>query len=70
MTPKAPTEAVHAEVPARLVAEIRQLIEAGWFGSLDEVVVDALRRFVESHRVELMERFIREDVAWGLRGEE
>jgi len=29
-----------------------------------------LRRFVESHRTELMERFIREDVAWGLHGDE
>ena len=67
---KPPTEPVHTEVPARLVDEIRQLVDAGWFGSVDEVVVDALRRFVESHRVELMERFIREDMAWGLRGEE
>ena len=29
-----------------------------------------LRRFVESHRTELMERFIGEDVAWGLHGDE
>jgi Arc/MetJ-type ribon-helix-helix transcriptional regulator len=70
MTSKPPTEAVHAQVPARLLAEMRQLVEAGWFGRLDEVVVDAVRRFVESHRAELMERFIREDVAWGLRGED
>jgi Arc/MetJ-type ribon-helix-helix transcriptional regulator len=70
MSAKTGTEAVRTEVPARLLAEMRQLVEAGWFGSLDEIVVDAMRRFVESHRAELMERFIREDVAWGLRGEE
>jgi hypothetical protein len=29
-------------------------------------MLNALRRFVESHRAELMERFIREDVDWGL----
>ena len=70
MTAKFPTEAVRAEVPARLLDEMRQLVAAGWFGSLDEIMVDAMRRFVESHRAELMERFVHEDVAWGLRGEE
>jgi hypothetical protein len=33
-------------------------------------VLDALRRFVESHRTELMEEFIHEDIEWGLHGEE
>jgi hypothetical protein len=45
-------------------------VEAGWFRSLDEVMLDALRRYVESHRVELMETFILQDVEWGLRGDE
>ena len=58
------------EIPQRLLEEVRSLVEAGWFRSSDEVVVDALRRFVESHRAELMEELIREDVAWGLRGED
>jgi Arc/MetJ-type ribon-helix-helix transcriptional regulator len=46
------------------------LVEKGWFRSLDELMLDALRRYVESHRAELMERFIREDVEWGLYGDE
>jgi hypothetical protein len=33
-------------------------------------MLDALRRFVESHQTELMEHFIREDVEWGLHGDE
>jgi len=41
----------------------------GWFGSRDKVVQDAIRRFMEAHQPELMERFIREDVEWGLRGQ-
>jgi Arc/MetJ-type ribon-helix-helix transcriptional regulator len=49
---------------------MQTLVEAGWFRNLDELMLDALRRFVESHRGELMERFIREDVEWGLRGNE
>ena len=37
---------------------------------LEDLMLDALRRFLESHRAELMERFIREDVQWGLHGDE
>lgn len=61
---------VQAEVPARLMTEMKMLVEAGWFRDLDDLMRDALRRFVDSHRSELMERFIREDVEWGLHGEE
>jgi hypothetical protein len=46
------------------------LVDSGWFRDLDELVSDALRRFVESHRAELMERSILEDVEWGLHGDE
>lgn len=61
---------VQAEVPVRLLAEMEGLVEAGWFRNLNELMLDALRRFVESHRGELMERYIREDVEWGLYGDE
>jgi hypothetical protein len=47
---------------------MQALVAAGWFRSLDEIVVDAIRRYVESHRGELMDELIREDVEWGLRG--
>jgi hypothetical protein len=42
-------------------------VAAGWFRSLDEIVVDALRRFIESHRGEPMDELIREDIEWALR---
>jgi hypothetical protein len=41
-----------------------------WFRSLDELCTVALRRFLESHREDLMEAFIRQDVEWGLTGDE
>jgi Arc/MetJ-type ribon-helix-helix transcriptional regulator len=64
-----PTAAtLEAKIPPRLLGEMQALVEAGWFRSLDEIVVDALRRFVDSHRDELMAELIREDVEWGLRG--
>lgn len=57
-----------AKVPARLMREIEALIEAGWYPNLDTVVLEALRRFADTHREELIEAFAREDIEWGLRG--
>ena len=64
------TTIVQAEIPASLISQARRLVEAGWFRSLDEVFLDALRRYLESHREELMEEFIHQDVEWGLTGDE
>ncbi len=62
------TTIVQAEVPTQLLAELRALVDGGWFRDLNEVILDALRRFVESHPAERLEAFLREDVEWGLRG--
>jgi hypothetical protein len=52
------------------MTQAQHLVDAGWFRSLDELCTVALRRFLESHREELMETFIRQDVEWGLMGDE
>lgn len=67
---KTQTTVVQAEIPSNLMTQAQQLVDAGWFGSLDELCSVALRRFLESHREDLMEAFIRQDVEWGLMGEE
>lgn len=67
-TSQNPTVALDTGVPARLFAELEALVQAGWARTVDEVVIEALRRFVESHREALQEAMIREDVDWGLRG--
>jgi Arc/MetJ-type ribon-helix-helix transcriptional regulator len=67
MAVKAPTQRIETEIPAQLFAEMKTLVESGWFRSIDDVVLDALRRFLEAHREDLMEGFLREDVEWGLR---
>lgn len=59
---------IQAEIPARLLLEVRSLVDSGWFQSVDEVVIDAVRRFVETHQADLIEKFAREDIEWGLRG--
>ena len=74
---------VQAKVPARLLAEAQTLVEGGWFASVaprsrasldprsvDQLMLDALRRFLESHPAEMMEQFVREDIEWGLHGKD
>ena len=60
--------AIQAELPEELVAEARAFIEQ--VGDFDELLAEALRRYLESHSTRLTESFIRDDVAWGLRGRE
>ena len=68
MEAKARTQRIEAEIPSQLFAEMQSLVNTGWFRSVDDVVLDALRRFLDSHREELMEGLLREDLEWGLRG--
>ena len=62
--------AIQAELPEQLVADARAFVEEGWVGNFDELLADALRRYLESHSSHLAESFIEEEVAWGLRGRE
>jgi Arc/MetJ-type ribon-helix-helix transcriptional regulator len=57
-------------IPDQLDQAIDALIVGGWFESRDQLVCEAIRRFLDAHQPDLMERFIREDVEWGLRGRE
>ena len=43
------------------------MISAGWFSNEAEVVRLAVLEFVRRHRLELLERFHREDIAWALK---
>lgn len=64
--PEVRTEAIHTQIPVRLLVEMRTLVDEGWFRSLDDLLLEAIRRYVDTHRPQLMERFVREDVEWGL----
>jgi len=61
---------IQTELPTHLLDRARRLVDEGWASNLDDILADALRRYLESHASELTESFIREDVEWGLRGEE
>lgn len=59
---------IEAEISEEVDRAIDALIERGWFTSRDQVLEEALRRFLEAHQPDLMERFVRHDIEWGLRG--
>lgn len=64
------TTTVPAELPTQLLTQLQYLIHDGWFEDINDVIVNVLRRFLETHRPELMEHYIREDVEWGLQGKD
>ncbi len=46
------------------------LVKAGWFRDEKDVFSEAIRRFLDTHRPDLIDKFIPEDVEWGLRGQD
>jgi hypothetical protein len=61
-----PTIPIQTEVPIGLFTQLQELVDNGWYGTIDEALLDALRQFLDSHRADLMDEFIRQDVEWGL----
>ncbi len=57
--------AIQAELPQELVKQARAFVEQGWVGDFNELLAEALRRYLESHSSRLAESFIREDVSCG-----
>ena len=61
---------IQTEVPENLYKGASMLVKEGWFRDENEVFFEAIRRFLESHKSELMSKFIREDIDWGVNGED
>lgn len=68
--PERMTTAIQAELPPELLAQARAFVEEGWAKDVNQLLAEALRRYLESHSSQLSETFIREDVEWGLNGDE
>lgn len=60
-------KSVQVELPDKLAAEVEAYVRAGWFGSEAEVIRTALAEFIRRNRLELLERFMREDIDWALK---
>ena len=61
---------IQTTVPSKLYQQIQTLIDQGWFKDENDVVIEALRRYLDAYRPDLLEQFVREDVDWGLHGKE
>ena len=58
------------ELPDALYQQASRLVKDGVFQSQDALVAEAVRRFLETQDYAVQERFIREDVEWGLHGKD
>jgi hypothetical protein len=65
-----PKTVIQAELPAELSAQAHAFVADGWASDLNELLTDALRRFLESHSARVTESMVMSDVQWGLHGEE
>ena len=59
---------IQTELPEQLYKKAQALVREGWFRDEKEIFSEAIRRFLDIHQSELMEKFIRDDVEWGLHG--
>ena len=63
-------ETIEMEVPDQLYKKAVGLVKEGWFRNEKDIFAEAIRRFLDSHKPELMKKFILDDVEWGLHGQE
>ena len=52
--------------PDELAKRLDALVEMGWVADRNQAIIEALRRFLEAHRPELIESHVVADVEWGL----
>lgn len=58
------------EIPEQLARQAQQMVDSGWAANMGALITESLRRYVESHQEVLNEQFLREDVEWGLNGDD
>ena len=59
---------IQTEVPEQLYKKAQALVQEGWFRDEKDIFSEAIRRFLTTHQSELMEKFVRDDIEWGLHG--
>lgn len=59
---------IQAELPTELTARALTFVQEGWASDFNELLADALRRFLESHSARVTESMVMDDVQWGLNG--
>ena len=59
---------IQVEVPEQLYKKVLHLVKKGWFRDENDILAEAIRRYLDTHQSDLMEKYIRDDVDWGLHG--
>lgn len=59
---------IQTDLPEQLYKKAMTLVKEGWFRDEKDIFSEAIRRFLDIYQPELMEKFIRDDVEWGLHG--
>ncbi len=63
-------EAVPAKITPRLLHEMDELVQEGWYANRSELIRDAVREMVRKLKADRLEAAIKEDIRWGLHGKE
>lgn len=61
-------ETVPAKLTRRIIVEMEELIQQGWYANKSELIRDAVRNLVKKQKVAQLETAIKEDIQWGLYG--
>lgn len=61
---------IQTELSDKLFQQAQIMVEQGWVSNMDELIAESIRRYLESHQESISERFIKEDIEWGLHGRE
>jgi metal-responsive CopG/Arc/MetJ family transcriptional regulator len=56
------------ECPDKLAEQLDRMVREGWVADQQQAVIEAIRRFLDSHQPELSQSQILSDVQWGLHG--
>ena len=58
------------ECPDNLHDRLQALVRDGWLDDPADAILEALRRYLDTHGPDLAEEQIRKDVDWGLAGDD
>jgi len=54
------------EIPDKWDKYLDQYVKNGWAMNKEEVFKDAIKRYIDSHKEEIIEGQIMQDIEWGL----
>ncbi len=62
--------ALSIDISPQIYNDIQTRVMEGWFKDIESMVEEAMRRYIESHPIDITEQFIKEDIEWGLQGDD